>query len=1030
MTNIQVLPNWTKVSEDRSLRLKAHKWNNPCVQKSEQKTNYYVEKQNVNNGIIRFFSVPFTNGFDFARRKFTRRKFSYRVLNDSKVRSKCMKKIIFAALMLSMFSALAFAQTSGRLIGTVSSPDGLLPGATITITDNQTGQERTAVSDGSGAFRFDQLSFGTYTIKIVANGFKTSVSNDVKIDANREYTFKRVLEIGLVEEVVNVSAGADIVNSSNSELSTTVSPRQVLDLPINGRNPLALLDLQAGVNTTASNHVNGQRTSSTNFTRDGINVQDNFIRTGGFVQDRPNVDDTGEFTVITQNAGAEVGGGGSAQIQLVTPRGGSSFHGAAYIYNRNSKFAANEFGSNATNTPRPFLNRNQFGGKASGPLPVPGLGEGTPMFFKDKGFFFVNYERFLLRQQTSKGTTILLPQFRDGTFTYVDSGGVTRTVNILTGAGLAGGPTNPLFITAGGVLSVDPVIQSRILSRLPNAGNVPGTSNGGLSQGFNFNQANNDTRNAFTTRFDVDINDTNSVYFVYKFNDNADDRTDIDGTFNVTPVNTQGGPTETYLLSYVKIFGSSFTNEVRGGYQRSNPFFNEDPNFPTDYVIGGLSFMTSPESNFQAQGRNTDQYTIQDNASYSRGNHTLRFGIDFNAQRIASETNFNRVGIYNISGTANPNTPGLDALLFPGGINATDRGRADALRYMLGGIVGSGTIAANFVSAALGPQLGSSSRQKFKYETYGLYFQDSWRVTSELTFNLGIRWDYFSPLRNPDQVYLEPDLNNADSPGAVKAALLNPNGQYVLIKKNAGKPGYFYKPDFNNFGPVLSFAYAPRKEGGIIKTLFGNSGVLRAGFRMGYINDEYVRGPDNAAGGNAGLNLTGRALNAGSINLRSRFTPQGPFGPLPGYTLPAFQTPPISFATGNTNAGNFFNTIFAVDPNLQMQRNMQYNFGFQREIGFNTAIEIRYVGGRSDNMVRGIDFNQINLTSQLLTDFQNISYNRRTFGGSGACPTPTPGGCRPVGVFCDQVGGLGCFLGSGFTNGFIDTNRVRNTRSI
>ncbi|MEZ5427424.1 MAG: TonB-dependent receptor [Pyrinomonadaceae bacterium] len=936
-----------------------------------------------------------------------------------------MKRFIFAMLMLCFCTALAFAQTTGRLIGTVSSPDGLLPGATVTITDNQTGQERTAVTDSNGAYRFDQLSFGTYTVKIVANGFKTNVANDLKIDANREYTYNRVLEIGQVEEVVNVSAGADIVNSSNSELSTTVSPKQILELPINGRNPLSLLNLQAGANVTAGNHVNGQRTSSVNFTRDGINIQDNFIRTGGFVQDRPNVDDTAEFTVITQNAGADTGGGGSAQVQIVTPRGGTEFHGAGYIYNRNSAFAANEFGQNATGVERPFLNRNQFGGKASGPMPIPGFGSGTPLFFKDKGFFYVGYERFLLRQQSSKSTTILLPQFRDGTFTYVGTDGMSHTVNVLSGAGLdlTGGNAG-VFTAAGGTIGVDPVIQNRILSRIPTAGNGS-FSNGGLSQQFNFNQANNDTRNAFTTRFDVDINDTNSVYFVYKYNDNADDRTDIDGTFNVTPVNTQGGPTASYILSYVTIFGNNFTNEVRGGYQQSNPFFNEDPNFPTDYVIGGLSFTTSPESNFQAQGRKTDLYTVQDNAAYIMGNHSMRFGIDFNAQRIDSETNFNRVGIYNISGTGNPNTPGLTNALFPGGISTTNLGRANSLRYMLGGIVGSGTIAAPFVGAGIGPQLGASQRQKFKYETYGLYFQDSWRATPELTLNLGLRWDYYSPLRNPDVVYLEPDLEGAQTFEEIRAALLDPTGQYVLIGNNAGKPGQFYKPDYNNFGPIVSFAYAPRFESGFMRAIFGDTGVVRGGFRIGYINDEYVRGPDNAAGGNAGLDLTGLALNQndGTPNLQSRFTPQGVFNGLPGFTLPAFQQPPISFATGNANAGNFFNTIFAVDPNIQLQRNYQYTLGFQREIGFNTALEVRYVGGQSSNMVRGVDLNQVNISDAFLTDFLNAQFNRRTFGGSGACPDPTTG-CRPVGAFFNLLGPNGAFLGTSFTNSHLDTNAI------
>lgn len=890
-----------------------------------------------------------------------------------------MKRMIFATLALCIFATLALSQsTTGRLLGTVSGPDGLLPGATVTVTDGQTGRTQTTISNDSGAYSFERLTFGTYVVKVTAAGFKTYEAIDVKVDVNRDYTLNPLLEVGDVSATVTVTGGADIINASNGELSTTVSPRQVLDLPINGRNPLSLLNLQAGVNVTAGNHVNGQRTSSTNFTRDGINIQDNFIRTGGFVQDRPNVDDTGEFTVVTQNAGADLGGGGSAQIQLVTPRGGSGFHGAGYVYNRNSKFAANEFGNNATGVEKPFLNRNQFGGKLGGPLPLPGIGEGTPAFHKDKGFFFFNYERFALRQQTSKTANVLLGQFRNGNYTYTGLDGVSRTVNLLTGMGLnLANPTNAtIFSNAGGVLPLDPVIQDRVFAGTPTAGNGL-IQNGGLTQQLLFNQADNDTRNAFATRFDVDINNSNSVYFVYKYNDNADDRTDIDGTFNTTPVNTQGGPTDLYLLSYTSLLGSNFTNEIRGAFARSKPFFNEDPNFATNYVIGGIPFQTNPESLFQAQGRNTTQYTIQDNASYTFGNHTLRFGLDYNAQRISAETNFNRVGIYNISSTANPNTPGFTAgasgsPLFPGGISSVDLGRANSLRYLLGGIVGSGTIAANFDPAAGSPVLGSANIRRLEYDNIGLYLNDSWRTTNELTLNLGLRWDYFTPLKNPDVRYLEPDLGDAQGIDELRARLLDPNGRYVLLGTNAGKPGHFAKSDLDNFGPIVSFAYAPKDRGGLVSALFGDNGVLRGGFRVGYINDEYVRGPDNASGGNAGLDLTGRAFQNGSPSLNARFNN------LPAFTLPPFQAPPISFVQGNINAGNFFNTVFAVDPDLQMQRNLQYNFGFTREIGFDTAVEIRYVGGRSDNMVRGVDFNQIDIISNgFLQDFRNARNNCR-----------------------------------------------------
>ncbi|MEP7148735.1 MAG: TonB-dependent receptor [Acidobacteriota bacterium] len=888
-----------------------------------------------------------------------------------------MKRFFSAFVFIMISSVIMFAQTTtGRLIGTVSGPDGLLPGASVTVTDTQTNREFTAVADSDGSFQFAQLSFGVYTVRISQPGFKTFVATDVKIDANREYSLKPVLEVGSVEVEVTVQAGVDLVNSTNAELSTTVSPRQVLELPINGRNPLALLNLQAGVNAT-SNSINGQRSSSANYTRDGVNVQDNFIRTGGFVQDRPTVDDTGEFAVITQNAGANFGGGGSTQVLLVTPRGGREFHGALFAYNRNSEFAANTFGNNASNTERPFLNRNQFGGKISGPAWIPGFGEGTPAWHKDKAFFFASYERFLLRQTTPLTRRVLLAPFRDGTFSYRDTGGVLRTVNVLTGAGLTG----PIPASQGGVLGVDPVIQSRFLALTPTVGNGDlqntGTA-GSLTQSFIFNQNDNDTRNGFTGRFDVDLNDRNNVYFVYKYNDNKDDRQTDGGGFDKVPFGTQGGPTDFYLLSYNATLGSNFTNEVRGAFNRSKPFFNQADSFPTNYLIRGLPLgLSSPEPSFQKQGRDTGQYTFQDNASYIWGNHAFRFGADFNAQRITSQTNFNAVPIYNITTTGNTLTPRLTATLFPGGISAADRTLADNLRYLLGGIVGSGTVAANFVGPGTGAVIGAPSRQKFEYETIGLYIADQWRVSSELTLNLGLRWDHFTPLRNPDQVYLEPDLRGANTIEEIRAAVTDPTGQYVFLGTNSGKPGQFFKPDYNNFGPNISFAYAPRKLGGVLGGLFGRDGqtVIRGGFRLGYINDEYVRSADNAAGANAGLNFTLRANNAANVNAR--------FSSLPAFPAPPAITVPITFATGNARAGNFFNTVFAIDPNLQTQQNMEYNFGITREIGWDTAIEVRYVGGRSNSLVRGVDYNQVDVRAGgFLNDFITARNNCRILQAS------------------------------------------------
>jgi len=875
-----------------------------------------------------------------------------------------MRRTFMAIIALGLFTLSLQAQTTtGRLLGNVAGPDGLLPGAAVTLTDNQTGRSLTTVANDSGAYKFENVSFGTYTVKVTADGFKTFLATEVKIDANREYTLNPVLEIGDVNIEVTVEAGADLVNASNAELSTTVSPKQVLDLPINGRNPLGLLNLQAGVNAT-SNSINGQRSSSVNYTRDGVNVQDNFIRTGGFVQDRPTVDDTGEFTVSTQNSGAELGNGGSTQVQLVTPRGGTDFHGAGFIYNRNSEFAANTFGNNATGTPRPFLNRNQFGGKVGGPLPIPGFGQGTPAFYKDKGFFFASYERFVLRQTSPNANRVLLSPFRDGSFSYVRAdNGQVQNVNILTGSGLdlaSAGNIN-LFNAAGGVLGVDPTIQSRFLANSPSSGNsnfqnILSTGQA-VTQTLNSNQTDNTLRNSLTMRFDVDIDDRNSVYFVHKWNNDFNERPDADAGFGRSPFATQTATTRFFSGNYSTVIGSSFTNSFTAAFVTADPFFNQADTFPADYLIGGLPLgLTTPEPVFQDQGRETDQWTFRNDSSYTLKNHTFRFGFESNLQDFVSQTNFNQVPIYTISSTANPNTPALDPSLFPGGISGSDRAVANSLRYLLGGIVGGGTVQANFVDAQTGPVLGASSVQRYKYGVHGLYFNDQWRVTPELTLNLGVRWDYFTPLENPDQVFLEPDLGGAQTFEEVRQALLDPNGQLVLLGNNSGKAGRFSKPDYNNLAPVLGFAYSSLDGKGLLGSILGRNGVVRGGFRMSYINDEYVQSLENAGGANDGLNFTVPALQNGSARLNARFSN------LPGFITPTAQVP-FSYAAANAANGFFTNTIFAVDPNIQTQRTMEYNVGLQREIGFNTVVEVRYVGGRSDSLWRGIDFNQVDINA-------------------------------------------------------------------
>lgn len=924
-----------------------------------------------------------------------------------------MKKLLSAFFLLCVGLVPGFSQSNvGRLVGTVSSPDGVVAGATITITDNQTRKERTLTSSADGTFTLPQLDVGTYTVKVTTTGFKTFTANDVKIDVGREYSLNITLEVGNVQESVTVTAGADVVNSTTGELSNTVSSRQILELPLNGRNPLSLAGLQPGAAPNRGNGsdiINGGRTSSTNFVRDGINVQDIFIR-NGFVPDTPTVDNTGEFTVVTQNAGAEVGYG-SSQIQLVTPRGGQDFHGALWLYNRNSKFTANNFFSNAAGRyvatdaavvqgraqvgdlrqPRAFLNRNQFGGKISGPMPVPRFGEGGSPTIKDKAFFFFSYEKYILRQQTPKTTTIFLPNARNGIFSYRPTGtpaagqcitftnGVC-TVNVLNGAGLTGA----IPASSQGILPLDQLIQSRFISLVPTVGNRSDLGDGLNTTGLGFNQSDPEDRKEFTTRVDVQVNEKNSVRGIYRFNRTVDARTDIDGSFNQTALANTNSPVNFGSFGWVTNT-TRFTNDVFGGFQVADVAFinNVLPSQP--FLLNGLGLVTNPEVNFRDQGRDTRTIAMGDNANLISGSHTIRFGGDMQRFKVRA---FNQasVGIptFALAGTGNANTPRLPASLFPGGISLADQNNADALRYLMGGIVGAGSIAANVTSRnATGYTPGAALDRNLAYNTYSLYAGDQWRIKPQFTLNYGVRWEYYTPLKTLDGLYLEPVLSQ-DAVGSV----LSPTGIYDFVGRNSGKEGEFVKPDKDNFSPNVSFAYTPNFKNKLLGSAFGDGRtVFRGGFRLGYVNDEYIRSIDNAVGQNAGLSVTASAVqningvNTPSLNAR--------FNALPTINPPAFTPIPRTFAQNNTAAFGLFGTVFGVDPNLQVSRQYEYNFGIQREIGFQTALEVRYVGAFSNQLARTIDYNQIDIRSNgFLADFNRALQNRAVSGniaGNAAC---------------------------------------------
>lgn len=891
-------------------------------------------------------------------------------------------KNLFSLALLLLFALAAFAQSNtGRLIGTVAGPDGVLPGATVKVTDNQTAKERTVVTNSDGGFIVPQLDPGSYKVDVTVSGFKTYTANNVRIEVGQEYSLKVPLEIGQTQDSVTITAGVDLLNSTNPQLSNTVTPRQIVELPLNGRDPTSLILLQAG---TASNgaqgtSINGQRPTFTNITRDGINIQDNHIRSNAssFSVERPNVDDVGEFTLTTQNAGAELGYGAS-QVQFVTPRGQNAFHGGLQFYNRNSKFSANRYFNNASGTPLAFLNRNQFGGKLSGPI------------IKNKLFFFGFYEGLRTRTQSTQVRTILTPSARQGIFTYVDNANTVRSVNLFTLLGNAGLP------------GIDPIVSSRILANVPAVGNAVDRGDQRNTTGYRFNQRSNTDTDKWTGRFDYEINDKHTINGVMSYtNERVNDRPDVDSPsgYQAIPVFAQPSTRQFAAVAWRWTPSATFTNEVRGGAFLSDPFFIRTQAEPAFYLT--LPLINNPEVNTQEQGRDTGSYNIQNNAEKQWGKHALRFGGQSQFVTDFTSAKFDTVPRFTLG--TNPNTPAFVAGQFTGGISNAQLGTANNLLALLGGIVGTGTQTFNAATRISGYSPGAAAAFNYAFDIHSLYLSDQWRATPGLTLTLGLRYELYTPLREKQGLALEPFIPAGQT---VQQAVLDPNGKVDFI--NGYGNNKLHKTDKNNFAPVLGFAYSPNFQNSLLSSLFGSSGktVIRGGFRMSYVNDEILRSQDSSQQTNAGLS-TGVTL----ANLNARL------GSVPTINAPTFALP-RTFLQNNQIAANF-GAVFAIDPNYQIARSNEYSLGIQRELGWQTALEIRYVGGRSNNLPRGLDINNFDMTSNgFLADFNRARANLLLTNNAGCTTTQNPG-CQALTVFPR-------FAGGGLLTNATVANTIRN----
>ncbi|HYL84157.1 MAG TPA: TonB-dependent receptor [Candidatus Angelobacter sp.] len=885
-----------------------------------------------------------------------------------------MRKVI----LVSLFAVLLFAcagrasaqSSTGSIVGTVIDSQGLpVDGAVVTLTNLGTNFSYTSTTGSNGGYQFKSIDYGYYRVSVTKSGFKAGVVNNIKLDAATEYSVPPItLEVGATAESVTVEAGAEIVNTTSAEVTSTVEKAQIDSLPILDRNPMALLSLQAGVSNSGpggaiSTTINGQRTSFSNLTIDGINVQDNFIRENAldFTPNLPFNSQAQEFTVVTQNAGVE-NGGGASQVSIVTPKGTNTWHGEGFWYYRTNAWKANDWFNDASGIPKPGLLQNQGGGNIGGPV------------LKNKLFIYGYYELLRLRAHTPNNTTILSPAIQAGLaastptlpFTY-------QPVDQTTGQPSGPPQTVDLFAKYSS-FAPDPGTMA-ILRGIPKTSNNTRTGDGVNLLGYQFNARSNNTLDNVGFRSDYELNSHNTFTGTFSWNRQVVDRPDIDTSFNIIPIVSNDDKTKFLSTAWRWNSGGNITNEARFGFNLAPAIFASTQNFSKPgYVLGGFA-TTLPTPDFQPQGRNTHTWVGRDNVNWVRGNHVITFGGQLQRVTIFAYNNAGITPTYNL-GFNGPGSP-LRSDFNSGTtkISQTAFNNAVALLASAAGVVSTVSQTFNVTSQTSGFVNGAGEDRNLRQNNWSLYLGDSWKINRKLTFTYGTRWEYYTPVDEKNGLVLLPVIPAGQT---VQQTLLG-NATVDFAGGPSKRP--LYNARKAQFAPNLGLAWDP----------FGNGKTaVRAGFSMNYVNDAFFTAADNAAVGNSGLNASPQS------NLLSGVTVSGLNGQ--GLTPPTFVKPPFDFQTNAVNATNAFVGIgglagYAIDPNIRTPYVEQWNLSLQRDIGWNTSLTVSYVGNHGVGLFRAIDVNQLDFAKNgFLADF-----NRARSNGFLAAATPANApGCGPA----------------------------------
>jgi len=875
--------------------------------------------------------------------------------------SKLITRVTLLLICGVFFAAVAQAQFKASIQGTVlDSKGGVVAGAKVTVTNQDTGVVRDTVASAEGFYRVSELPPGKYSVSVEAAGFKVSLSKDVVVEAEQPRGLDITLAVGNVQESVTVTASTGGLQTENANMNTTIGSQEVLTLPQFGRDPYELLRMAPGVfgdnarqgngNSFAlpqqvgpgqsnssifqtENQVqivsNGQRVTANNYSLDGVSV--NSLSNGGAAVITPNQESVQQIVVTSASYNAEQGRNSGAQIEVISKSGTNNYHGSALVkFNDKGLNAFNKF-YGANNIPLSQITceggaftivaqhcptRNDqkyrdFAGSFGGPV------------IKNKLFFFFSYEG--LRQANtavSRSVKLETPAFEQYVVSVNPSSiaakifstpgiapRITTTISQKDCCSLITNPSDPNFHSLGTWYQPGIGIGQAI-------GNGPdGTPDWGV---FDLTKPNSSSGNQYNVRADYTLGSNQFFASTYLVN-----LTSVNG--GNRPLEDVGFAPKNYVgtLGWTRTISSVMVNEARINFTRF-AFDQLQPTGQTNYGIpqirlfdfdaSGLgdagTLMGIPQAGTTPGKLAENTFAFRDTVSWVRGVHAFKFGVD-----ITREQN-------------NDNEPGFERpnYQFRGLLNFAN----DACCFFEG-------VAADPVTGGI-----PNGQRYLRTAAYSLFVQDDWKLRPNLTVNLGLRWEYF------------PAINEAK--GLMSNYIFGSQG---FVNGSVQAVKQLYNGDKNNFGPRLGFAWSPN--------VLGHKTVLRGGFGILYnrpFQTEYsnirqntpffaqvstccffdpgkITGPPPGSGILYGI---GSSSNASSYAPNPNFS----FGVAPDGALCA-------------NAGCTAVTkvdIFGALPNEPTPYVYIYSLQTQFEPIHNWQATIGYQGSRSRKLARTIDMNR------------------------------------------------------------------------